>query len=401
MRGMKLTRRHFITASLGFPAVLRGAESGMAALDVAMNELLQTHGIPGAVLGIARAGKIEYVKGFGLADRERGTAVTADSRFRLASVSKPITAAAVLRLCEQGKLSLDEAVLPKLELEPLSGGFGDARWGKITVRHLLQHTGGWDKGRSGDPLFKSLDICRAAGIEGPADARMTVRWMLGRKLDFEPGSRYAYANFGYCVLGRLIEAVTGTSYAAAVQRLVLSPCGASGMALAHSLEPLAGEVTYHERGTAPSVFPKLGERAPWPYGAFSMEANDANGGWVSSATDMLHFLTAMDENGRKPLLQRSTLEAVCSSPAPGSGSDSAYYGLGWMVRPRGQGGRPNLWHIGGLPGTKVIAVRLGDGFDWVVMFNARPGGDADGYDEFNVEVQNKIHQAARKVTRWG
>jgi hypothetical protein len=148
------------------------------------------------------------------------------------------------------------------------------------------------------------------------------------------------------------------------------------------------------------VYPQLGERAPWPYGTFSLEANDANGGWVANVTDMLRFLSSQDEGARKPLLQRESLNAIYNSAAPGSGSDAAYYSLGWMVRPKGQAGRPNLWHIGGLPGTKTIAVRLGDGFDWIALFNSRPGGDPDGFDRFNVEVQNTIHAAAGKITRW-
>ena len=395
---MPLTRRALIISSLGFPAIVRGANT--SPLDEAMQGIIDKYDIPGAALGIARAGKVAYAKGFGLADQARGIAVKPESKFRLASVSKPITSAAVLRLCEQGKLALDEAVLPKLNLEPLSGEFGDQRWGQITVRQLLNHTGGWDKAVSGDAMFKSPEICRAAGIEAPADAKTTVRWMLGRRLDFDPGSRFAYCNFGYCVLGRLIESITGQSYGAAVKRLVLAPCGAEGIVLGHSLDAVAGEVAYHQLGDAPSVFPKLGHRAPWPYGTFSLEANDANGGWVASVTDMLRFLSALDEGARKPLLHGDSLQAIYTSAAPDSGSDAAYYGLGWLVRPQGQGGRPNLWHIGGLPGTKSIAVRLGDGFDWIALFNSRPGGDANGFDRFNSEVQNAVHAAARKVTRW-
>ena len=217
---MRWTRRTFVTAALGFPAVVR-AGAGTEPLDEAMQGLLAKHEIPGGVLGIARAGKVAYAKGFGVANANTGERVTVESRFRLASVSKPITATAVLKLCEQGKLGLDESVLPRLELEPLSGKYGDSRWGQITVRHLLQHSGGWDKAKSGDALFKSPEICREAGIDGPADARLTVRWMLGRRLDFDPGSRFAYANFGYCVLGHLIEKVAGQSYDAAVRRFMV------------------------------------------------------------------------------------------------------------------------------------------------------------------------------------
>jgi N-acyl-D-amino-acid deacylase len=397
---MSFTRRHLIATALGFPAILRGAAADTSVIDEAMRGLLAKYGIPGGALGIARAGDIAYARGFGMANRERGTEVTATSKFRLASVSKPITAAAVLRLCEQGKLSLDEAVLPRLALEPLSGSFGDSRWGSITVRHLLQHSGGWDKSRSGDAMFKSPEICKAAGISGPADAKTTVRWMLGRKLDFNPGTRYDYCNFGYCVLGRLIESITGQSYGDAVQKLVLGPCGASGMALGRSLNAVSNEVRYYQDGSAPSVFPQLPSRVSWPYGTFSLEANDANGGWVSNVSDMLRFLSALDEGSSKPLLTRDHLQQIYTSKAPGAGGKDAYYGLGWLVRPNGQQGRPNLWHIGGLPGTKTIAVRLGDGFDWIALFNSRPGGDADGFDRFNAEVQNTIHNAARKVTAW-
>ena len=138
-------------------------------------------------------------------------------------VRRPITCAAVLRLIEQGKLKLDETVLPRLKLQPLGGELGDSRWNKLTVRHLLNHTGGWRKSESGDPLFQSLQICASAGIRGPADAKTTVRWMLGRSLDFTPGTDYSYSNFGYCLLGRLIEAITGQSYGDAVQKLVLAP----------------------------------------------------------------------------------------------------------------------------------------------------------------------------------
>jgi hypothetical protein len=131
----------------------------------------------------------------------------------------------------QGKLTLDEAVLPRLALTPFSGGIIDPRWHQVTVRQLLTHTGGWDKKKSGDALFRSPDICRETGLTGPADGPATVRWMLGRRLDFAPGTAYAYCNFGYCLLGRLIEAVTGQSYGAAVKKLVLAPTGADGIAL--------------------------------------------------------------------------------------------------------------------------------------------------------------------------
>lgn len=396
---MPLSRRRWLAASLGFPAVLRGAAEPTQPLDDAVAQIMRRYGIPGAALGIARAGRIVYARGFGLADRDKNEPVTAQSRFRIASVTKPLTAAAVLRLCELGKLTLDEPVLPRLGLEPLSGTFGDSRLGRITSRQLLQHTGGWNKAASGDPMFKSPEICRAAGIPGPADAKLTIRWVLGRKLDHEPGTRYSYSNVGYCILGRLIEAVTGQRYADAMRRLVLDPCGAGGIELGRSLERQPGEVCYYHtsRSLGTSVFPTLPAQVAWPYGTFSMEANDANGGFIASVSDVLKFLTSMDEEARRPLLRRESLRTISQPGAPGLGSGQAFHGLGWFVSPNGQGGRPNLWYNGILPGAKCIAVRLGDGFDWVFMINSWPGD----VDHFSTQVQNTIHAAARQVPGWG
>ena len=399
---MAFTRRQILmgTAGLGFPSIVRAAEASTTApLDLAMAGLLAKLGIPGGALGIARAGSLVYAKGFGFASKERGTAVTARSRFRIASVTKPFTTAAVLRLVEKGKLNLDEAVLPRLGLKPLNGGIIDERWSRVTARHLLNHTGGWDKAESGDVMFKLPEISRAAGVAGPVDGRTIVRWMLGRELDFEPGSRCAYSNFGFCLAGRLIESITGQTYADAVRRLVLNPCDIRHMELGHTLSAKADEVTYYhcDDSMGPSVFPELPQRVPWPYGSFCLEANDANGGWIANVGDLLRFATSMDEQKTwSPLLQRSSLQAIYTSEAPGSRGTDGYQGLGWQVRPKGQGGRPNIWHEGRLPGSKSFLARLGDGFDWAVLFNSCPAS----FDPVTLEIENAIHAAAREITRW-
>ncbi len=394
---MAMTRRTAIASTLGFPAILRAADPTRS-LDEAMQGLLHKHALPGGALGIARKGQTVYAKGFGLANRERAEAVRADTRFRLASVTKPLTATAILKLCEQGRLALGDTVLPKLGLEPLSGHLVDPRWQQVTVRQLLQHCGGWDKEISGDPLFQSREISRDAGLAGPADAQTTVRWMLGRPLDYAPGTRYAYCNFGYCLLGRLIEAVTGESYAQAMQRLVITPCGAKGLELGHTLTPLPNESTYyhHDATLGPGIFPAHPEQVTWPYGTFSLEANDANGGFIASVQDVLCFLTRLSAETAEPLLQPSWFQAMCREAAPGFEGKPVHHALGWLVRPQGQGGHPNLWYIGSLPGTSALAVHLGNDLDWVALFNSRPRD----YNAFSLEVQNVIHAAARQVTDW-
>ena len=84
-------------------------------------------------------------------------------------------------------------------------------WKRITTRHLLQHTGGWDRDKSFDPMFRPREISRTLGVASPPGPRDILRYRLGQPFEFDPGTRYAYSNFGYCVLGRVIEKVTGVN----------------------------------------------------------------------------------------------------------------------------------------------------------------------------------------------
>src|SRR5690606_23125960 len=154
------------------------------AIDSLIRHALLEQQIPGASLAIAREGRLAYARGFGYADVESQAPVRPASRFRIASVSKPITAVGVLKLCGQGSLKLAARVLSILSLndyEPLfeEGGGFDPRHEEITIRQLLQHRAGWDRGETFDPMFASVRIAAAAGASPPASQEMTIRFMLG------------------------------------------------------------------------------------------------------------------------------------------------------------------------------------------------------------------------------
>src|SRR5262249_39849061 len=155
---------------------------------------------------------------------DKKEAVQPTSRFRIASISKPITAVAVFRLIERGKLKLDDKVFSIVKVVPHlePGKRPDPRLARITVRHCLQHTAGWDRSRGFDPMGAAAaeQTARALGIKLPVRPQDIIRYTLGRPLDFDPGTAFAYSNFGYCVLGRVIEAVSGESYARYVTREV-------------------------------------------------------------------------------------------------------------------------------------------------------------------------------------
>src|SRR5215813_12315238 len=179
------------------------AHPELASFDELMTTFVKEQQVPGAGLAVTKDSRLVYARGFGLADRQRQQAVEPTALFRIASLSKPITAVAVLQLVERTKLTLDAKVWDVLKLPEPS----DTRWKQVTILHLLQHTGGWDRDKSFDPMFRSVFIAQMLNVSPPAEPQHIIRYMLGQPLDFDPGSRYAYSNFGYCILGRVIERI--------------------------------------------------------------------------------------------------------------------------------------------------------------------------------------------------
>ncbi len=378
----------------------------LRAFDAKIVALMKRENIPGGALAIVENGRLIYARGYGYADRDKKIPVLPTSLFRLASVSKPITAVAVMSVVQDPRyrLSLDTKVFPLLGLKPFlkPGRQMDARLNDITVRHLLEHAGGWDRDKSGDIMFKHFQVAQEMKIASPPDHTSLIRWALGQPLDFEPGARHAYSNFGYCVLGRVIEKATGLPYETYVQKHVFAPMGITQMQVGkgRQTERAQGEVCYYDRKnrTARSVFTGEGD-VSLPYAFASPQTMDAHGGWIASVVEMARFAAYLDmaATARRPSLLRpeSLADLYARPPAPlgrePNGSlSAAYYALGWMVRPVGQNGQANYWHGGGMPGTSTILVRLAGGRSWVLLFNQ--GTDAD--------IDSLLHQAAAEVTRW-
>jgi D-alanyl-D-alanine carboxypeptidase len=186
---------------------------------------MRNHGLPGLSVALAKNGRPVLVKAYGMADVGRAQPLTTDHVMRIASVSKPITAVAVLKLVEHGLLSLDRKVFG------FTGVLG-TRYGRkpytprlmaITVRHLLQHTVGAWGNDDDDPIFQHPEYT----------ADQLITWVLDTyPLRSQPGTRHEYSNFGYFLLGRILEAVTATPYESFVKDSILRPMGIGGMRIA-------------------------------------------------------------------------------------------------------------------------------------------------------------------------
>ena len=358
------------------------AVPGFEFYDSSIVDFMRKYGIPGGAFAMMRDGKLIYARGFGYADVANKTPVQPDALFRIASVSKPLTSAAIMKLVEEGKLELDEPVAPFIaHLTPAPGATVDPRWNDITIRHLLNHTGGWDRTKPDggfDPIDRPIIAATAVNAPTPASSETLVRYMKGMPLDFNPGAKFAYSNFGYIILGRVIERLSGMPYKEFVRTRVLQPVGANRTQQGRSRmsDALAEEVKYYWPGMSvvnapmfPSVFPGEGP-VPANYGGFHLEVSDASGAWVSSTIDLLRFVGGVDGLANRPdILSAPTIANMTSTgptACPGSGCK---YAFGWWVLPTQ--GDATWYHGGTLPGTTAMLVRSDDNYSWVALFNTR------------------------------
>ncbi|MEO0333223.1 MAG: serine hydrolase domain-containing protein, partial [Bacteroidota bacterium] len=326
-------------------------------IDEAMNRFIQRQGIVGASLGIVKDGKLMYAKGFGYADQETEEAVQPYHLFRIGSVSKLITAVAIMKLREDGRLRMDEQVFGEdgiLNTETYQG-IRDKKHYKITVEHLLNHTGGWSKRSFGDPLFIPLRIADAMDIEDTPDLDTIIKFILSKNLPYRPGTRYDYSNFGYCLLGRVIEAKSGKSYEDYVRTEILAPLGITSMHLAKNLpeERFENEVSYYDlsvNNVRPDMYGS-GELVSNAY-SFNVEALGAAGGWLATTADLMKFLVAVDgfKNSPDILSNESLLSMIETKWGRPYGWRSAQVGGTW-------------WRTGTLAGPSALIKRETTGFD--------------------------------------
>jgi CubicO group peptidase (beta-lactamase class C family) len=321
--------------------------------------------VPGLSVAIARRGEFVLQQGYGVADSATRALVTPAHVFRIASISKPITSAALFALIEQGRCGLDDRVFG--ENGRLGFDFGrqlPGRVQEITVCHLLTHTsGGWGN-KANDPMFREVALTQRELIES------TLREL---PLTHAPGTNYAYSNFGYCVLGRLVEKLTGQPYAEVVEREVLAKCGITSMRLGGNTraERVAHEVTYHAEGRGD------------PY-RMNVTRMDAHGGWIATATDLVRFALAVD--GMSPARNILQPETIRRMTAPSTVNPN--YACGWAVNRA-----PNWWHGGSLPGTATLLVRTASGFCWAALANTRTEGIGPALDRL-------MWQIVRAVPAW-
>jgi CubicO group peptidase (beta-lactamase class C family) len=313
-----------------------------ASLDLLMADYARP-GMPGASLLVVRDGRVIHARGYGLAELESGTAVTPETNFRLASLSKQFTATAVMLLVADGRLRYDDAVAALLpELPTYARG--------ATVRHLLQHT-------SGLPDYEDFVPDTQTAQVHDADVPRLIARASGTK--FAPGTRYAYSNTGYVLLALLVERLSGRPFADVLRDRIFRPLGMRGTV---ALEEVRSSVPHRAYGyTVDSAGVRRTDQS-------NTSATLGDGGIYSSAADLAKWDDALE---RHTLVSADAQRLAWTPPTLPAG-EQTQYGFGWFVdRDRGL---TRLKHHGESMGFTNAILRYPERRLTVVVLTNRTGG---------------------------
>ena len=338
-----------VFAATDQPIARQWSQTGTAAtsypgVHTVMKNFMQKHGVRAGVLAVRKNGDLKLSSGYTWG--EPSYAITQPtSLFRLASVSKAFACAAIQQLVNTQGFNMNTRVFQYLGITTvaLPSQVRDARIDNITVQHLVDHTGGWLRSVSNfDPVFQGRAITQKLGLPGHVSKTNVARYMYGEPLQYNPGDSTAfsgdqrYSNFGYLLLGLIVERATGQSFINYVKQQILAPLGVDTAVFAGGTprsQRLADEVSYDASWVGASAWqPATVAFVPAAYGNFLIAEMDSGGGLVASAPAVSAFINR-----------------------------HAVWGMG--------GRMPGAARSGGMAGSASLAVSRGDGIDWTYIFN--------------------------------
>jgi CubicO group peptidase (beta-lactamase class C family) len=316
-----------------------------ARFDDIVNSHMDLIGAHAASLAVASEGRIVYARGYGWSDKAHNKPTQPDSLFRIASCTKPVTAAVVKNLIRGRRLTTTTPAFEYLGISAWNGHWGDKRLPLITVQHLLEHKGGWDREQTFDPMYKLNGIKKEMQFVGEMNTSNVIEYMLAQPLQSSPGETKHYSNFGYLVLGRIIERATEAKYIDAVHAMVCRPLGIEDMYISPK------KIT--DRDSREVYYPKES--------GLDLEMRDSLGGLCTSAPSMCVFLDNYWINGdrRKPRDKRRY-----------------YHG----------GSQPNA--------NSCMMEQRSDGIHYVVLFNSRRNSH---YTEDGVALREKMNRTIEEI----
>ena len=307
-----------------------GTPSTVAAYDAIFGPMIEAYGIPGGSVSVIKNGQLVLARAYGYSDQQQVRIAHPDNMFRIASVSKQITSAAILNLIDHNMLQLTDTPFTLLGLTANPpANLDHTKLNSITVADLLHQAGGFSREGPctgcltiGDPVGTpdtwtieqqqnlQTGVCTNTGTVTcgqPPKCDQYIQWVLSQPdsstVLWQPGTTYDYSNFGYCVLGALVEKVTGTDYGTWVANNILGPSGAHDVLPGTTLGTQDREVSYYDPSSvSKSVYDPnfLVGNVPGQYGNYYVEGSPASGGWIASTVDFLRFQGTIDGRNGKP-----------------------------------------------------------------------------------------------------
>ena len=330
-------------------------------VDNDIESFRQLYGLKGVSVAIVNNGKLVFAKGYGYANEENKIVATSENLYRLASVSKLITAVAIMKLIEEGKLKLTDKVFGKGAIinDKKYQQIKDTRLLDVTILNLLNHSGGWTQ-KYGDPMFNPLKICSLVKSAPPATMDTYIKYAVTRRLHFTPGTMYSYSNMGYLFLGEVIERISGLPYEEYVRENILNPMGIIDMCLANNLyeQRMPREVTYYDYSDKSYCQSFMGDSTQVlkVYGGNNIRLLGAAGGWIASAPDLARIMVSIDGyKGVKDILSDGSINQMTGALGKTLGWKEIYKD-GWL-------------RTGTFSGTAALMYRQNDGIEWVFLSN--------------------------------
>lgn len=362
-----------------------------AKLDAQIDNFMRKWEIKGASLAIMKDEKLIYAKGYGWADQELNEEAEVKHIFRIASLSKLITAVAIMKLNQEGRLSLNQKIfgIGGLLNYPAYSKFRDKRVKNITVEHLLRHKGGFSN-RRGDPMFSLSTISKRLDLNRAVTEEELIEYILTQRLGYAPGTGTSYSNVGYFLLSKVIEAVTEQKYDSYIQDSILKPNGIYDMHLAHNYyeQKYPNEVKYYEPSNEEPIaaFDSRDTLLPRCYGGNNIEILMGAGAWVASPVEMLKFVSLIDgRDGVKDILSKESIDLMTFS-APST------LPIGWAkCYPSG-----NWTRTGTLSGSSALIKYNSNGYSWVFITNTSSWKGSS----FPKSIDGFFKGAMQRVSQW-
>lgn len=328
-----MSKGTFVTLSVIFltalciapPAVLPQVASDQIEqqVDAYLQSEIQLDKLPGLSLAVVRGDKVILTRGFGFADLEKKSPVTPETAFEVGSITKQFTAAAIMLLVEEGRLHLDDPILPYLD------GASES-WRNITIRHLLTHTSGIGD-HTGDPVLKEK---RKTQFLDPKDVLLV---MGAKKLEFQPGEKHSYSNTNYFLLGLIVTKVSGQPYSRFMEERIFKPLGMTSTRL-----------------TDGKAAPDLAQGYKTSGAKVDYIHSTSEGGLISTVLDLAKWVMALDAG---KVVRKESLGQMLT-PLTLNNGNHVGYGFGWIINTDKSSGKAIIEHGGFTYGFSNFITRL-------------------------------------------